>query len=70
MMKGAFAKQLGRQLGKFIGMDTRYPGYMRVRVDFPLHKALVPNLKVKIKGKGIMLITVRYENVPHFCFTC
>jgi hypothetical protein len=31
-----------------------FPGYMRVRVDYPLHKALVLELKVKVKGRGIM----------------
>jgi hypothetical protein len=41
-----------------------------VRVEFPMWKALVPQLKVKIKGRGHMHITIRYENVPHFCFTC
>jgi hypothetical protein len=70
MMKETFAQLLGGQVGRFIKMDARYPGYLRVRVDFPLRKALVPQLNVKIKGRGLMHITVRYENVPHFCFTC
>jgi hypothetical protein len=54
MMKEVYAKQLGSQLGKFIKMDASFPGYMRVRVDYPLHKALVLELKVKVKGRGIM----------------
>jgi hypothetical protein len=70
MMKEPVAKMLGRQIGTFIKMDSSYPGYMRVRVDFPLNKALVPQLTVRIKGRGLMGITVRYENVPHFCFSC
>jgi hypothetical protein len=49
-------------------MDTRYPQYMHVCVEFPLHRALVAKIKVKIKCKGIMKITVRYENVSHLCF--
>jgi hypothetical protein len=28
MMKEVFAKQLGGQLGKFLKMDVRFPGYM------------------------------------------
>jgi hypothetical protein len=68
MMKEDFARQLGGQLGKFISMDTRYPGYMCIRLNYPLKKALVPEMKVKIKGRGAMVITLRYENVPHFCF--
>jgi hypothetical protein len=70
MMKEAIARHLGGQVGNFIKLDVRYPGYMHVRVDFPLSKALVLQLKVKIEGKGIMAIDVRYKNVPHFCFTC
>jgi hypothetical protein len=35
MMKECFAKQLGGQLGKYIKMDSRYPGYLWVRVDYP-----------------------------------
>jgi hypothetical protein len=27
-------------------------------------------LVVKMKGQGQMVITPRYENVPHFCFSC
>jgi hypothetical protein len=70
MMKEAVAKQLGSQLGKFIKMDVNFPGYMHVRVEYPLHMALAPELKVKIKGRGVMQITVQYENVSFFCFTC
>jgi hypothetical protein len=43
---------------------------MRVRVEFPLNNPLVPSLTVKIKGRGAMTITLRYEKVPYFCFTC
>jgi hypothetical protein len=39
-------------------------------VDFPLRKSLVPQLKVKIKGRCLMHIIVQYENVLHFCFMC
>jgi hypothetical protein len=69
MMKEIFAKQIGCQLGKYIKINTRFPSYMRVRVEYPLHMALVPELKVKIKGRGLMLVVVQYKNVPLFCFT-
>jgi hypothetical protein len=68
MMKEAVARQLGGQFGKYIKMDCRYLGYMRVRVEFPLNKLLVQQMKVKIKERGLMVITLRYENVPLFCF--
>jgi hypothetical protein len=64
MMKEGFAKESSGQLG------LRYPGYMRVRVEYPLHMAVTPELKVKIRGRGLMSIIIRYENVPYFCFTC
>jgi hypothetical protein len=43
---------------------------MQVRIEFPLSKALLLHLKVKIKGRGIMEIDVKYENFPHLCFSC
>jgi hypothetical protein len=70
IMKESCAKLLGNQLGKYISMDAKYPGYLRVRVAFSLDKPLVPTLSVKIKGRGAMSVMLRYENVPHFCFTC
>jgi hypothetical protein len=69
-MKEAYAKQLGGQLGKFIKMDVRYPGYLHIRVGYFLTKPLVLSLSVKVKGRGMMSITLRYENVPHLWFTC
>jgi hypothetical protein len=43
---------------------------MRIRVEYKLSKPLMKELKVKIKGRGTMAITPRYENVLHFCFRC
>jgi hypothetical protein len=42
---------------------------MRIRVDYPLKKPLMPQLLVKIKGCGHMPITLWYENVPHLRFS-
>jgi hypothetical protein len=70
MMTKACGKLLGGQIGRYIKTDRRFPGYMRIRVHYPLVKPLMPELKVKIKGRGLMNIVVRYENVPHFCFLC
>jgi hypothetical protein len=68
MMKECFAKQLGDQLGRYVKMDARCPCYLWVRLEFPLNKALQPSLTVKIKGRGAMVISLRFENMPHFCF--
>jgi hypothetical protein len=39
-------------------------------VEFPLAKALVPSITVRVKGRGMMNIMIHYEDVPHFCFVC
>jgi hypothetical protein len=72
MMKPIMAQQLGGggQLGEFIKSDSRFLGYLRVRVKYPLGKPLLPKLAVKVKRRCQMLITLRYENTPHFCFSC
>jgi hypothetical protein len=70
MMKPAIAQQLGGQIGEFMKSDSRFPGYMRVRVQFLLGKPLVPQLAVKIRGRCQMMTKLKYENVPHFCFSC
>jgi hypothetical protein len=58
MMKETITKQLGGQLGKFIKMDVRFPGYMRVPVEYPLNKALILELKVKIKSRGLIGVQI------------
>jgi hypothetical protein len=30
----------------------------------------MPQLTVKVKGRGEMLINLRYKNVTHICFSC
>jgi hypothetical protein len=30
----------------------------------------MPEMKFKIKGRGLMSIVLRYKNVPRFCFNC
>jgi hypothetical protein len=66
MMKEAVARQLSTELGKFVIMDGRSPGYLRVRVLFPLKQALVPQLKIKIKGRGCMVIKVSMKTYHNF----
>jgi hypothetical protein len=66
MMEEIYARQLGR----YINMDPRYAGYLRVRVEFLLSKTLVPSISDRVKGRGMMNIMIHYENVPHFYFVC
>jgi hypothetical protein len=64
MMKEDVATQLGSPLGRYIKMDTRYPGYMCVRVDFPLVNPLMPSIiTLRIKARCAMEIKLKYENV-------
>jgi hypothetical protein len=43
---------------------------MRICVEYKLDKPLMPKMRVKVKGRGMMSIMLHYENVPHFCFSC
>ncbi|KAK3160925.1 hypothetical protein QOZ80_1BG0068340 [Eleusine coracana subsp. coracana] len=61
---------IGNKIGKFIKTDLRFPGYLRVRVMYPIDKPLAPTTTIWLKGRGLMDIATRYENVPHFYFTC
>jgi hypothetical protein len=70
MMKPAIAVKLGEQLGEFLKSDTRFSGYLQIHVKYQLGKPLMPSLAVKFKGRGQMMITLRYKNMPHFCFSC
>jgi hypothetical protein len=70
MMKPNIVQQLGGQIGEVLKFDCRFPGYLRIRVRYPLGKPLMPSLEVKVKGRGQMVIVLKYENVPHFCFLC
>jgi hypothetical protein len=70
MMKPTIAQKLGEQLGKFLKTNKRFLGYLCIRVRYLLGKPLMPSLAVTVKGHGQMLITLRYENAPHFCFSC
>lgn len=56
-----FAEKLGSQVATVIMKDLWYPMYVRIRIQFPLEKALIPELSFKVKGKGVMKIKVRYE---------
>jgi hypothetical protein len=70
MMKEQFARKLGESLVHVCSVDTSFPTYLHARVVFPLAKPVVPEIKLKVKGRGDMPVIVRYENVLHFCFGC
>jgi hypothetical protein len=70
LRKDDYVHMLGMRLGKVQKIDLGFSSYVRVRVLFPLANALIPEVKIRIKGKGDMKIPIRYENVPYFCFIC
>jgi hypothetical protein len=45
-----------------------YLNYVWVRIMFPLTNALIGSTKVHIRGRSNMVVMIRYENVPFFCF--
>jgi hypothetical protein len=47
-----------------------FPNYVWVRIMFPLAKALVASTKVCIQGRGDIVVSIRYESIPFFCFIC
>lgn len=53
----------------FIEADTRCLSYLRVQVKYLLIKPLVPSMTIRIRGLGLMTFRLRYEHVPHFCFS-
>jgi hypothetical protein len=46
------AKQLGERIRRFIKIDCMYLGYLRIRVEYPLEKPMLPQMMVIIKGRG------------------
>jgi hypothetical protein len=70
MRKEDHVFKLRVRLGQVIKVDLSYPNYIRIRVMFPLANALVVSTKVCIRGRGDIVVLVRYENAPFFCFIC
>ena len=70
MITDGFARALGSKLGRVIAVGKAVQNYKRVRVDFPLAKPIMHMIEKKVKGKGTMVFSVKYENIPHFCFGC
>lgn len=70
MASESFVRSLGAKVGKVLEVGEARMDYKRVKVEFPLAKALVPVVTRKVQGFGLLSFAVRYENVPHFCFSC
>ncbi|XP_039827478.1 uncharacterized protein LOC120689230 [Panicum virgatum] len=65
-----FTRALGSKLGTVIAVGKAVQNYKRVKVEFPLAKSLQHMVEQRVKGKGLMVFLVKYENTPHFCFGC
>jgi hypothetical protein len=68
LRKEEHARRLGAWLGQVVSTDMSYPNYVWVRIMFPLTNALIGSTKVHIRGRSSMVVMIRYENVPFFCF--
>jgi hypothetical protein len=68
LRKEDYVQKLGTRLGQVQRIDMSFLNYVRARVMFPLANALIPEVKIRIQGKGDMKVSIRYENVPYFCF--
>lgn len=76
MMTKAIGQTIGSWLGKVrkAHVDLRgqaWDDFMRIRVEYPMHKPLMCWLKIEDKTRGqIMKFDLKYEGVPRFCFYC
>lgn len=70
MLTEGFARALGAKVGRVLEVGNAVQNFKRVKVDFPLAKPIMHTVEQKVKGKGEMTFTVRYENIPNFCFGC
>jgi len=70
MITDGFARALGSKLGKVLEVGQAIQNYKRVKVDFPLEKSIQHTVEQKVRGHGLMVFAVKYENIPDFCFGC
>jgi hypothetical protein len=70
MMTTAFVTALGAKVGRVMEVGETVKDFNRVRVDFALSDALMPHVRIKVRGQGVMEFVVKYESVPHFGFIC
>jgi hypothetical protein len=70
MMMNGFARLLGAKVGRVLEVGDVHSNYKRVRVEFPLEKPIPRSVQQKVKGHGTLEFMVKYENIPHFCFSC
>ncbi|TVU03343.1 hypothetical protein EJB05_51105, partial [Eragrostis curvula] len=70
LMTTGFARNCGKQLGDVVTVGGAVRDFLRVRVAFPLEKALKQKLVVRVKERGIFTFKLKYENVPYFRFIC
>jgi len=70
MIMDGFARALGSKLGNVLEVGQAIQNYKRVKVDFPLEKAIQHTVERKVRGHGVMVFAVKYENILDFCFGC
>lgn len=70
MMTEGFLATLGEKIGTVLEVGEARLDYRRAKIDLPLAKAIMPSVSMRVKGRGLMVFEVKYENIPHFCFRC
>lgn len=68
MITEGFARALGAKISRVLEVGQAVNNYKRVRVNFPLDKAIMHTVQQKVRGHGEMEFMVKYENMPYFCF--
>ncbi|KAL5823208.1 hypothetical protein ACOSQ4_021108 [Xanthoceras sorbifolium] len=68
--------QLGSKVGKVKDIDTGASGecmgkYLRIRVNIDISKPLLRGIRVSLdESEESMMLLIRYERLPEFCFGC
>jgi hypothetical protein len=70
MMMTPFVFALGAKIGQVLEVGEAVKDFKRVRVELDLGDSLKKMVSIKVRGRGVMEFSVKYENVPHFCFIC
>ncbi|CAN0885531.1 Uncharacterized protein At4g02000 [Linum grandiflorum] len=71
----AVGRVVGDHVGNFVSMDEEHKftpeePYMRLRARMDVSKPLKKEKKIRRPGGDWVIITLKYEKLPTFCFTC
>ncbi|CAN0916159.1 Uncharacterized protein At4g02000 [Linum grandiflorum] len=71
----AVGQVIGNHVGSFVGLDkehkfSRDEPYIRLRARLDVRRPLKKEKKIRRPGGEWVIISLKYEKLPTFCFTC